>query len=139
MVKIVFDLPYETHKRFIEYITDIPHLQSMLHGRYVGFIENLKLSKKSPIKMLYQNCSQNKQSNTGRNISFLLNNYSLNSVDELFSEKHSIKNSKVYSLKEDKKWKPILIKELSLVKKELLDNGLESEVNEHMLEDLCIN
>ena len=60
-------------------------------------------------------------------------------MDELFSEKHSIKNSKVYSLKDDEKWKPILIKELSLVKKGLLDNGLESEVNEHMLEDLCIN
>ena len=59
MVKIGYDLPYETHKRFVESLTDFPQLQSMLHGRYVEFVENLKNSKKNEINMLYNLCSSN--------------------------------------------------------------------------------
>ena len=72
MVKIVYDLPYETHKRFVESLTDFPHLQSMLHGRYVGFVENLKNSKKSEINMLFNLCSSNILTNTGNNLSYLM-------------------------------------------------------------------
>ena len=51
-VKMIFDLPFETHKRFVESLTPVPHLQSTLHGRYVGFLENLNVSKKPEIKLL---------------------------------------------------------------------------------------
>merc|ERR1719319_846722 len=102
----------------------------MLHGRYIGFSENLKNSKKSEIKLLYSLCINNKQSNTGQNLSFLMNTYNINELNDLFPEKFSIKNSRVYPLEESEKWKPKLIEELSLVKKGLLDNGLEDEVNE---------
>ena len=46
-VKLIWNLPFQTHKRFIEDLTDVPHLQSTLHGRYVGFSKNLKDSNKS--------------------------------------------------------------------------------------------
>ena len=139
VVKIVYDLPFQTHTRFIESLTEFPHLQSMLHGRYIGFSENLKNSKKSEIKLLYSLCINNKQSNTGQNLSFLMNTYNINEINELFAEKFSIKNSRVYPLEESENWKPKLIEELSLVKKGLLDNGLEDEVNEDMLNDICTN
>ena len=47
----------------------------MLHGRYVGFLENLKNSSKNEIKLLYNMCSKNVLSNTGENVSFLMNKY----------------------------------------------------------------
>ena len=139
MVKIVYDLPYETHKRFVEDLTDFPHLQSMLHGRYVGFVENLKNSKKSEINMLFNLCSSNILTNTGNNLSYLMNTYNVGSLNELFSEKHKIKENRVYNLEQGEEWKPIMIKELTLVKRGLLDNGLEAKVNEALLRDICIN
>ena len=139
MVKIVYDLPYETHKRFIESLTDFPHLQSMLHGRYIGFVENLKNSNKHEIKLLYQLCISNMRSNTGKNCQYLMNTYDIASVNGLFDEKLRIKANRVNKLNEGEEWKPKMIKELTLVKRGLLDNGLDSEVNKAFLKDICIN
>ena len=49
MVKIIFDLSFQTHTRFIESLSKVPHLQPTLHGRYIGFIYNLNSSKKPKI------------------------------------------------------------------------------------------
>ena len=47
VIKMIWDLPYATHKRFVESMVEIPHLQSMLHARYIGFIENLSSTVKA--------------------------------------------------------------------------------------------
>ena len=139
MVKIVYDLPYQTHKRFVESLTEFPHVQSMLHGRYIGFLENLKNSRKSEIRLLYNMCSNNMLSNTGENISFLMTTYAKYNVNELFNDKHNIKVKRVYELEENEEWKPQLIKEIALVNRGLLDNGLEEKVNKEILIELCCN
>ena len=36
-IKMIWDLHHQTHKNFIEQLIDYPHLQSMLHSRYIGF------------------------------------------------------------------------------------------------------
>ena len=137
-VKIVFNLPYQTHTRFIESLTPVPHLQSVLHGRTIGFLENIKNSKKPEISLLFKYCENNNQSNTGQNIRYLLNTYSLDSFSELSSEKNSIKNRRVYPLNEDELWKPLLIDELCLAKLGFLDIGFENEMIEDILKDICI-
>ena len=48
-VKLLWDLPHQTHKRFVESLTNCPHLQSMLHVRYIGFIESLQKSVKTHV------------------------------------------------------------------------------------------
>ena len=137
MVKIVFDLPFQTHTRFIESLTKIPHLQSMLNGRYIGFAENLRKSKKQEMQLLFNKCITNKQSNTCQNIDFLMKTYNCVTLDELFSEKMVIKNSRVNPLEENEEWKVILIEELSLVNLGFLDNGMEKKVAEEILFDIC--
>ena len=114
MVKIVYDLPFETHKRFTASLTDFPHLQSILHGRYIGFAENLKKSNKNEIKLLYNMCSDNFRSNTGRNLSYLMKTYKADTLNDLFHEKHNIKLKRVHDLKPNEEWKPKMIKELTL-------------------------
>ena len=111
----------------------------MLHGRYVGFLENLKNSSKNEIKLLYNMCSKNVLSNTGENVSFLMNKYRKHSVNELFNDKHNIKIKRVYELDPNEEWKPQLIKEMTLIKRGLLDNGLGEKVNQEILTDLCIS
>ena len=68
-----------------------------------------------------------------------MNVYKISELDDLFSEKFSIKNARVYPLDESESWKPKLIEELSLVKMGLLDNGFEDELVDDILTDICIN
>ena len=136
-VKMVFDLPFEKHKKFVESLTKVTHLQSTLHGRYIGFVNTLKMSMKPEIKMIFNICEYDHLSNTGQNISFLMKSYDLSYLEELFSEKHSIKNTRVHPLEEDEKWKPLLIEELVLTQLGYLENGFEKEVIEDILFNVC--
>ena len=40
-VKMIWDLPPPTHKYLLESLSPVPHLESVLTGRYIGFLENL--------------------------------------------------------------------------------------------------
>ena len=136
-VKMVFNLPFETHKRFVESLTQVPHLQSTLHGRSIGFLNGLHQSVKPEIKLLFSMCKNDNLSNTGQNINFLLKTYELSNLQELVSEKHSIKKRRVFPMEEGEEWKILLIEELCLTKLGYLDNGLELEVIEDILYSVC--
>ena len=70
----------------------VPHLESVLTGRAIGFLQNHKNSKKDLIKLLFHSCSADLSSVTGRNMNFLLEKYGKASQDELFRDKIEIKN-----------------------------------------------
>ena len=57
-IKIIWDLPHSTHTRFLEYLCPVPHLESVLHGRSIGFIQSLSRSSKQLIRFLFYSCSQ---------------------------------------------------------------------------------
>ena len=78
-------------------MTEVPHLQTTLHSRYVGFISNLKDSAKPQLQMLFSIGQNNQLSNTGRNISELQKEYGTKSVVDLINKKHLIKNQEYES------------------------------------------
>ena len=82
-------------------------------------------------------CKDDNLSNTGQNINFLLKTYELSNLQELVSEKHSIKKRRVFPMEEGEEWKILLIEELCLTKLGYLDNGLELEVIEDILYSVC--
>ena len=57
--KIIRDLPHATHTRFLESFSPVPHLESVLAGRYIGFIQNLKTSDKPALSLLFNSCKNN--------------------------------------------------------------------------------
>ena len=54
-----------------------------------------------------------------------MHTYDIASVNGLFDEKLRIKASRVNKLNEGEEWKPKMIKELTLVKRGFLQNGLD--------------
>ena len=46
-VKIFFDLPWATHRYFIEPLTGVPHMRRLLVKRYVSLIEKIRASSKT--------------------------------------------------------------------------------------------
>ena len=67
-VKIMFDLPWGTHRYFVEPLTGDTHLSRMLVKRYLSFIEKLETSKKTPLKTLLSIAKRDVRSITGSNL-----------------------------------------------------------------------
>ena len=135
--KIIWHLPYNSHNRFIESLNTIPHLQSTLHSRYIGFIGNIMQSQKPHMKILSNLCSYNLTTVTGRNIEFLMSSYSCQSITELISMKYIIKNMRVYELQDEEKWKIPLLEEICLIKNQNLDLDFDEEYIQTILCDVA--
>ena len=132
-VKIVWDLPHPTHTRFLESLSLVPHLESILSGRYIGFAQGLAKSAKPLIKLLFNSCISDLGSQTGQNVDFLLQKYSKMNLADLVTDKNCIKKSRVVALSENEKWKLNIIEEVSLMRKGHLE---VTEIDDKMLEEI---
>ena len=47
----------------------------MLHGRYIGFMENLSSTIKTHLQILFNLCKSDQSCNSGQNLTYLLNLY----------------------------------------------------------------
>ena len=74
-MKMIWDLPHATHNRFLESLSPVPHLDSVLMGRYIGFIESLHKSNKVAVQLLFNAIREDLSSLTGQNLNFSLNKY----------------------------------------------------------------
>jgi hypothetical protein len=132
-VKIVWDLPHPTHTRFLESLSPVPHLESVLSGRYIGFAQGLAKSAKPLIKLLFNSCISDLGSQTGQNVDFLLQKYCKRNLADLVADKNCIKKSRVVALSETEKWKLTIIEEVSLMRKGHLE---VTEFDDKMLEEI---
>ena len=135
-VKMIWNLPHSTHTRFLESLTSVPHLESTLMSRYIGFIDNLMKSKKSLLKLIFT-CSTDLSSLTGQNVAYLLSKYKKTSLKELTLEKYLIRKIRVYPLQMEESWKINLIEEISLMKLSLLEVEFDMDNIEEILEHIC--
>ena len=53
-VKIMYDLPWATHRYLIEPLTGSQHVSRILLRRYMSFIEKIEKSSKSSLKQLLE-------------------------------------------------------------------------------------
>ena len=123
--KIVWDLPHPTHTRFLESLSPVLHLESILSGRYIGLAQGLTKSSKPLIKLLFNSCISDLGSQTGHNVDCLLL--------DLVTDKNCIKKSRVVTLSENEKWKLNIIEEVSLMRKGHLE---VTEIDDKMLEEI---
>ena len=137
VVEIVWDLPPPTHKNILEPLSPVPHLESVLIGRYIGFLQSLAQSCKSVVQLIFSSCCGNCSTNTGKNLKYLLDKYSMASLKDLISEKKNIKKSKLYPLAEEEYWKLNLIEEICLIKKKLVDIEFDEKELDEILFLLC--
>ena len=128
-VKMIWDLPAPTHTCYLESLSPVPHLEAVLTGRYIGFIQNLACSGKSLLRLLFSSCSSAQNSLTGQNIQYLLS--------KLLAEKQIIKSTRVYPMTDDASWKLKLMEEICLIKKGHLEIDFDSEDLENILDYIC--
>ena len=74
---------------------------------------------------------------TGQNVNFLMTKLEKPTLSALINDRITIKKSRVYELSNTENWKIDLIKEISLIKKELLEVTFEDEDLEEILMHIC--
>ena len=134
---MIWDLPFSTHTRFLEPLSPVPHLDAVLSGRHIGFLQGLLCSKKSLIRLIFSSSCQDQQAATGQNLQYLKQKYKKQTLLSLASEKNRIKNTGIYPLSNDETWKLGLLEEISLVKKEHLELEFDADHLEEILELIC--
>ena len=82
-VRHMFDLPRESHRYFVEGLTEGPHLKSTLIKRFLSFTEQIMRSTKSALKSIFNLVKYDTQSVTGYNLRKIMLLVNKNSVDEL--------------------------------------------------------
>ena len=133
-IKLLWDLPHQTHKNFVEQLTDCPHLQSMLHSRYVGFSKSLLFSKKLEVRLLFNLCKYDLTTVTGTNLKKLMTTYECSSIENLIDTKSQISMKSVHPMKEEDQWKVLLLEDLV----ELRDGRSEANLSLDEINDLIL-
>ena len=136
-IKIIWDLPFATHTKFLESLSPVPHLESVLTGRYIGFIDNLLRSSNPALNFIFRSCKSNLSSKTGQNIEYMMKKHKVDSLVDLVTEKDSLKKQRVYPLPEEESWKITLIKEIALAKMGQLDIEFDENNLDEILEAIC--
>ena len=116
ITKMVWKLPHATHKQFLESLCPIPHLGSILEGRYLGFLESLDQSSKPFLRLLFNSCKYDLSSVTGQNLNLLMTTHQKQGYPELLHDRNILKSRRRYELSGNEMWKIRMIRDLSLFK-----------------------
>ena len=133
-IKLMFDLPLQTHRYFMCPISESQHVKHMLIKRFISFTQKLESSKKCSVRHLYRIVKNDAQTTTGsniRNIQILIGK-----EDQKFIPIDAMK-VKYHEVKKEDEWKVKFVKEIIEVKQGTLDIGLENSEIEDILEHLC--
>ena len=137
-MKIIWDLPFNTHTRLLESLSPVTHLESVLAGRYVGFVHSLSSTSNPVLGLIFNQCKDNVSTQTGNNIKHLMENHGLQSMKEMINMRSTIKYKRVNELQEEEQWKIDIIYDLVLARKGLIDiDTLEVDKLEDILKFFC--
>ena len=109
-VRHMWNLPLNTHKRFIEPLGGT-HAQVKIYSNYIRFIQSIRKSNKMAVIYLLEKVHMNLNTTTGQNIRHIL---SQAEEADIFKIKPKLfkKNFKFEKLPEEENWKVDIIKEI---------------------------
>ena len=106
-VKIMYDLPWGTHRYFMEPLTGLAHTSRILAKRYLSFIESIRNSSKTAIKSLLNLVQNDVRSTTGHNLKTVMLLTGRKRIQELKSGQEDFE---YHNIPEADLWKVAMIK-----------------------------
>ena len=135
-VKIMYDLPWGTHRFFIEPLTSKPHLRRILVKRYLSFIEKINSSKKRALKALLELVKTDVRTNTGSNLRWIMLMAGMNKILDLTEAGTDI--IEYHKVPESQTWKINFLKEIIDVQQgELEVPGMVKDELDQILDYIC--
>ena len=132
----MYNLPYATHRYFVQSVSGKVHIKNILMKRFLGFISQIERSpKKLPMKLLHL-IRHDTRSTTGsnlRNIMLLLNKVTIEGI-----KLNDIDSFEYSSVQPDNQWKVDMVREIIEVRGDQLkiDNFSRQELDE-LMDYLC--
>ena len=134
-IKIMFDLPWGTHRYLLEPLTGQPHISRILIQRYLSFIVRIESSKKGALRTLLNIVKKDSRTVTGSNLRFIMLLANKNTIEEVTKTKVVVKYQEV---SEENNWKPNFVKEIVDIRhKKLTVEEFEKDELDEILEYLC--
>ena len=132
----MFDLPRETHRYFVEEVSEAPHLKTVLIKRFLSFVDSLRSSNKKALKNVFLKIRKDTQSVTGYNLRKILLLGNKGDVDLL--NPTDANEIKYYPVPEAEQWRIGFVKELTDIKfgRMTIDGFTTEEIND-LLHIIC--
>ena len=109
-VKIMANLPYQTHRYLIEPVSETSHMKTKLIRNFLKFIRSIKESSKPVLKQLYHLTKDDVRTTTGSNLRNILLLTDKLHVDELHPG--IVDNIKYHQIEQEEMWRISMVKEL---------------------------
>ena len=131
-IKIMYDIPRESHKHFLEPLCEKPHIRKILGKRFIYFTDSIRKSKKTALLNIFNEIKNDYCSVTGANLRQIMLKLNKESIEQLVpSDALDIEFS---AIPEKDNWKVPIVKEIVDIKSAemfLLGNGINiSELEE---------
>ena len=135
-VRLMYDLPLQTHRFFIEPISEVKHLKFVLLERFLGFLDQISKSRKTIPKHVLKYVMHDVRSVTGSNLRNILLLTEKDTIEEISI--HDIKKLKYHKVTDENAWKIDLVKEITEIKNHQLSlNEFSMEEITDILKNLC--
>lgn len=135
-IKLMFDVPFDTHRNLIEPISGTTHVKIVLQKRFLSFIAQIKKSKKRLPKLMLNLIKDDIRSTTGRNLRGILLQTTKVNVGQLV--KSDFQQLKYHPIDDNQKWKTDVITEILEIRNdELVVDGFSIMELEEILSHLC--
>ena len=135
-IRLLFNVPRDTHRYLIKSISQCLHVKTMLASRCVSFYETIEASSKLCIRFLSNLCKNDLNTVLGRNLFYIANDCFVNLSD--LSKMLVKKQMKYFDVPLDHAWKvPILQKLLNTRRNNLYVEGFDDYMITEMINMLC--
>ena len=134
--RIMWDLPMTTHRYLLEPVTEAIHVKKLLAKQFIGFLDQIKKSKKAVILELIHSVKLDTRSTTGNNLRRLMLLMNKENVDQI--DKSDYKHLEYHEIDDEEKWKVAFIREVTNVKFNRFEvEGFEQDELDEILDFLC--
>ena len=135
-IRLMMNLPRETHRRLIEPLSGISHIKFTLLKRFLSFLEQIRKSTKNAAKFLLDSIYKDTRSITGSNLRNILLMTEKATVEELVPE--DVRYFKYHPMSEGEGWKIAILQEINeTLQGNMNISEFEHDELEEMLEYLC--
>ena len=135
-IRLMLDVPINTHRNLIEPLSGQLHLKKVLVKRFLSFVEQVERCPKSVPKHLLRLIQKDVRSTTGENLRKIMMLVGRTRIEDITL--HDFKLVKYHEISDAEKWKSAMIKELIDIKFGKLQAGnISTEETEEIMNFLC--
>ena len=134
-VRILFNVPRDTHRYLIESLSKVRHIKTVLCSRFVQFYNSLKECSRLSIRMLIKLSHNDYRTVMCRNLNNVAQDCNIDV--NMLSKNYVLENLKYLNMPDDQAWRVPILVELINARSNNLINGFDYNELSDMINFIC--